>query len=58
VLSVLDDWTLPPTELSAVYPGGRRATAKVRAFVAYVEASMKRSGSGPAAPRLSVVHAQ
>jgi DNA-binding transcriptional LysR family regulator len=59
VLSALDDWTLPPTELSAVYSSGRRATAKARAFVAYVEASMKAEVEATQAiPRLSVVHAQ
>lgn len=34
---VLTDWSLPPVDLWAVYPGGRMASAKARAFVAYVE---------------------
>ena len=37
VISVLDDWSLPPVELWALYPTGRRASAKARAFVGFVE---------------------
>jgi DNA-binding transcriptional LysR family regulator len=37
---VLEDWTLPPANLSAVYPAGRLATAKARAFVSFVERFM------------------
>jgi DNA-binding transcriptional LysR family regulator len=37
VVSVLDDWSLPPIELFAVYPTGRMASTKARAFVAFVE---------------------
>jgi DNA-binding transcriptional LysR family regulator len=37
VISVLDDWSLPNVELWAVYPTGRQATAKARAFVRFVE---------------------
>lgn len=37
VVSVLDDWSLPPIELFAVYPTGRMASSKARAFVAFVE---------------------
>jgi DNA-binding transcriptional LysR family regulator len=40
VVAILDDWTLPPTNLSAVYPAGRLATTKARAFVSYVERFM------------------
>jgi DNA-binding transcriptional LysR family regulator len=37
VVSILDDWALPPTNLSAVYPAGRLASTKARAFVSFVE---------------------
>jgi DNA-binding transcriptional LysR family regulator len=37
VTPVLTDWTLPSVELWAVYPTGRLASAKARAFVAFVE---------------------
>jgi DNA-binding transcriptional LysR family regulator len=37
VISVLDDWSLPNVELWALYPTGRRASAKARAFVGFVE---------------------
>jgi DNA-binding transcriptional LysR family regulator len=37
VKSVLKDWSLPPMELRAVFPSGRRVSAKARAFVAFVE---------------------
>lgn len=38
VTSVLDDWTLPPIEIWAVFPGGRMVTTRARAFVAFVQA--------------------
>jgi DNA-binding transcriptional LysR family regulator len=37
VKPVLQDWLLPPLDLWAVFPTGRRASAKARAFVAFVE---------------------
>jgi DNA-binding transcriptional LysR family regulator len=37
VISVLDDWTLPGVDLWALFPTGRMASAKARAFVAFVE---------------------
>jgi DNA-binding transcriptional LysR family regulator len=37
---VLADWHLPPIELWAVFPGGRRASAKARAFAAFVETQL------------------
>ena len=40
VVPVLQDWTLPPTNLFAVYPTGRLASAKARAFVSFVERFM------------------
>jgi DNA-binding transcriptional LysR family regulator len=40
VVAILDDWTLPSTNLSAVYPAGRLATTKARVFVSFVERFM------------------
>jgi len=37
VVSVMDDWMLPPISLSAVYPTGRLASTKARQFTAFVE---------------------
>src|SRR5262249_7204641 len=37
VRSVLSEWSLPPADLWAVFPSGRAATAKVRAFVDFFE---------------------
>jgi DNA-binding transcriptional LysR family regulator len=49
VVTVLDDWALPPTHLSAVYPTGRLASTKARAFVSYVERFMAAELGLPAA---------
>jgi len=40
VVAILGDWALPPTNLSAVYPTGRLASTKARAFVSFVERVM------------------
>jgi DNA-binding transcriptional LysR family regulator len=40
VVEVLQDWALPPTNLSAVYPSGRLASTRARAFVSFVERYM------------------
>lgn len=37
VRAALRDWALPPMELWAVYPTGRRTSARARAFVAFIE---------------------
>ncbi len=42
VVAILQDWALPSTNLSAVYPTGRLASTKARAFVSFVEAFMTR----------------
>ena len=39
-VAVLEDWTLPALDLWAVFPSGRSATAKARAFVAYFQAAL------------------
>ena len=43
VVPILQDWSLPPTSLSAVYPTGRLASTKARAFVSFVERCMTES---------------
>lgn len=40
VKAVLSNWALPSIDLWAVYPTGRMASVKARAFVAFVEAVM------------------
>ena len=45
VVAILQDWALPPTHLSAVYPTGRLASTKARAFVSFVEGLMTRPSS-------------
>lgn len=37
VVSALDDWSLPAIQLFAVYPTGRMASSKARAFATFVE---------------------
>ena len=40
VVAIVQDWALPATNLSAVYPTGRLASRKARAFVSFVERLM------------------
>ncbi len=40
VRRVLTGWTLPPLDLWAVFPGGRMASAKARAFARFLEVAM------------------
>lgn len=40
VVEVLPGWELPPVDLWAMYPSGRRAGAKARAFVDHVQATL------------------
>jgi DNA-binding transcriptional LysR family regulator len=42
VRAVLQDWTLPPLALWAVFPSSRRASAKARAFVTFMEEALAR----------------
>ncbi|WP_455924435.1 LysR family transcriptional regulator [Pseudomonas putida] len=42
VVPLLEDWQLPPLDLWAVFPTGRLASAKARAFVDFVERLMNR----------------
>ena len=51
VKAVLRDWALPPIDLWAVFPTGRRASAKARAFMEFVETKLLTSlDAGGAAP--------
>lgn len=40
VVPVLGEWTLPPVDLWAVFPSGRRTNARTRAFLEFVEAAL------------------
>ena len=44
VQAVLTDWSLPPADLWAVFPTGRQASAKARAFASFIESQMSISG--------------
>jgi len=37
VVSILEEWTLPPIDLWVIYPSGRLTSAKARAFVKWFE---------------------
>jgi DNA-binding transcriptional LysR family regulator len=40
VKAVLADWSLPPVEAWAIFPTGRQASAKARAFASFIERQM------------------
>lgn len=42
VVAVLEDWALPELDLWAIFPTGRMASAKARAFVDFVEQLMEK----------------
>lgn len=42
VKQVLPAWALPPMDLWAAFPTGRRASAKARAFAAFIENQLRR----------------
>jgi DNA-binding transcriptional LysR family regulator len=44
---VLQDWVLPPINLWAVFPTGRQASAKARAFAGFIEARLSKDESTP-----------
>jgi DNA-binding transcriptional LysR family regulator len=46
VRALLTEWALPTIDLWAVFPPGRRASAKARAFAAFVEARLAWSQAG------------
>jgi DNA-binding transcriptional LysR family regulator len=45
IVSVLQDWLLPPVDLWAVFPAGRQASAKARAFASFVQSEVSNSGA-------------
>jgi DNA-binding transcriptional LysR family regulator len=47
VREVLADWRLPAIDIWAVFPTGRRATAKARAFAAFAEQELAREYPAP-----------
>ena len=47
VRRVLQDWVLPPINLWAVFPTGRQASAKARAFASFIEARLSKDASNP-----------
>jgi DNA-binding transcriptional LysR family regulator len=44
VQPVLTDWSLPAVEAWAIFPAGRRASAKARAFASFIESQMSIGG--------------
>jgi DNA-binding transcriptional LysR family regulator len=44
VMPVLVDWSLPPVEAWAIFPAGRQASAKARAFASFIESQMSMGG--------------
>jgi DNA-binding transcriptional LysR family regulator len=46
VRAVLEDWTLSSLDIWAVFPSGRAATAKARAFLSFLEQSIPKLGNG------------
>jgi len=50
VRPVLREWELPPLDLWAVFPSGRRASAKARAFVSFIQSQLTTPGQQPPAP--------
>ena len=40
VRAVLNDWSLPPIDLWTVFPTGRQASVKARAFATFIEAQL------------------
>jgi len=45
IRAVLQDWMLPPIDLWAIFPSGRRISAKARAFVAFIEEALSNGDS-------------
>jgi DNA-binding transcriptional LysR family regulator len=45
VRTVLEEWMLPPIDLWAVFPTGRRASAKARAFATFIETQLSTANS-------------
>jgi DNA-binding transcriptional LysR family regulator len=48
LVPLLRDYDLDPVDIHAVFPGGPRPSAKVRAFVDFLAGRLKKSGGKPA----------
>jgi len=57
VRAVLDDWTLPPIDLWAVFPTGRQASAKARAFAAFIQTRLFGKDAALASDGVATEHA-
>jgi DNA-binding transcriptional LysR family regulator len=44
VREILSDWSLPAQDIHAVFPSGRRASAKAQAFARFVEDELRAAG--------------
>lgn len=55
VRAILAEWTLPVTDLWAVFPTGRMANAKARAFAAFVETAFRHQFSANNGNEIPVV---
>ncbi|HVH75279.1 MAG TPA: LysR family transcriptional regulator [Stellaceae bacterium] len=51
VVSVLQDWLLPPVDLWAVFPAGRQVSAKARAFASFIQTAVSNSGAAKERPQ-------
>jgi DNA-binding transcriptional LysR family regulator len=47
VKAVLADWSLPPVEAWAIFPAGRQASAKAKAFASFIERQSRLADSTP-----------
>jgi hypothetical protein len=56
VISILDDWSLPAVDLWAVFPAGRQASAKARAFAGFIETEMSNAEFAGQESSCSVSH--
>ena len=54
VRPVLLDWKLPPMELWAVFPSGRRASAKARAFISFMQGELVTLGLSSSEPNAAI----
>jgi DNA-binding transcriptional LysR family regulator len=53
VRQVLSDWTIDPIDLWAIFPAGRVASAKARAFVEFVQETLAQTTAADAEPAVA-----
>jgi hypothetical protein len=60
VRAVLNDWSLPPVDLWTVFPTGRQASVKARAFATFIEAQLfgKDAAGASTIPEIPIETAQ